>query len=313
MLLLSRLYNYSSDKFYQFLKKNLLDQVNVELFFNLQENNKNGSVPDAIISQPSFKIVVETKLYSDFALVQLENHLKSFSSENYKVLLTLDPNPMELSINKQLNEEIQKYNTTYHCAVIHRHLTFEDFAKAVEDSIDERDYDMMEVLEDYRQFCYSTGLFANEHKMMHVQLASSTIDINKKLGLYYNDVNRGYSSHSYLGLYSKKAVRIIGKINAIVVASSGLSGLDIHIEKGKLTVDMREKIIEAMEDGINHGYDLSLPNRYFFVEKFYDTFFEKKTPNAPMGTRVFNLCTVLNEQKLPSTEQIAKMLQDHTW
>ena len=47
------------------------------------------SVPDAVISQKSFKIVVETKLYNQFDKRQLVNHLKEFGSEDIKVLLTL--------------------------------------------------------------------------------------------------------------------------------------------------------------------------------------------------------------------------------
>ena len=62
MLLLSRLYSYSSDKFFRFLKSEFFsDSFEPELVFTLQEKSV-SSIPDATITQEGFKIVVETKL-----------------------------------------------------------------------------------------------------------------------------------------------------------------------------------------------------------------------------------------------------------
>ena len=70
MLLLSRLYSYSSDKFFRFLKsKYFVASFESELVFALHEKSVD-SIPDAMITQEGFKIVVETKLmdwlYSDW-------------------------------------------------------------------------------------------------------------------------------------------------------------------------------------------------------------------------------------------------------
>ena len=69
MLLLSRLYTYSPEKFYHLLKMMFIqDPFDPEISFDMQKYN-GASRPDAVISQPAFKIVVETKLsdwfYSD--------------------------------------------------------------------------------------------------------------------------------------------------------------------------------------------------------------------------------------------------------
>lgn len=75
MLLLSRLYNYSSDKFYRLLKTYFFgESFEPEISFALQERS-DESVPDAAILQPSFKIIVETKLHNQFSLDQLEHHM----------------------------------------------------------------------------------------------------------------------------------------------------------------------------------------------------------------------------------------------
>ena len=54
MLLLSRLYQYSTNKFFRFLKsKFFLNNFEPEIVFRLQEKSQN-SVPDATITQESF-------------------------------------------------------------------------------------------------------------------------------------------------------------------------------------------------------------------------------------------------------------------
>ena len=78
MLLLSRLYSYSSGKFFRFLKSEFFsDSFGPELVFALQEKSVK-SIPDATITQEGFKIVVEVKLTDWFYKEQLMNHLLSF-------------------------------------------------------------------------------------------------------------------------------------------------------------------------------------------------------------------------------------------
>ena len=66
MLMLSRLYNYNADKFFSMINSLILgEDESPEITFDLQVAG-DDSVPDAVISQKSFKIVVETKLYNQF-------------------------------------------------------------------------------------------------------------------------------------------------------------------------------------------------------------------------------------------------------
>lgn len=313
MLLLSRLYSYSTTKFFTFLEKILPENAEVELLFNLQEKSKD-SVPDATITQSSFKVVVETKLHGNFWLKQLENHLQSFKGEDYKVLLTLDPSQMNRQMKEELDKLISVYNNTNNSNVVHQHLTFEELVNAVYNVIDERDYEMIDVWEDYKEYCFASYLIPNDWKRMRVQLAGTTFNINKQLNLYYDSVSRGFSGHEYLGLYSQKAVRAIGEITAIVTAIPKADDLDINIEKGKFTKEMKNQIKVAIDDSKKYGYSLmSETHRYFFVEKFYDTFYEKVTPYAPMGSRMFDLTDVLGISELPETAKIAELLREKKW
>ncbi len=81
-----------------------------------------------------------------------------------------------------------------------------------------------------------------------------------------------------------------------------------------MTEERKQKIADAIIDGVQHGYDIkSRKHRYFFVEKFYETDFKKITPRAPMGTRVFDLTQVLETGNLPETQEIAELLKSKTW
>lgn len=119
MLLLSRLYSYSSDKFFRFLKSEYFsDSFEPEIVFNLQEKSVE-SIPDATITQESFKIVVETKMFDWFYLDHLLRHLKSFSDEKYKVMITLAPELMNSEKKIEFEEHLKEYNATQTYPVMH--------------------------------------------------------------------------------------------------------------------------------------------------------------------------------------------------
>lgn len=310
MLLLSRLYSYSSDKFFRFLRSEFFsDAFEPEIVFNLQEKSVD-SIPDATITQESFKIVVETKMSDWFYLDQLKRHLKAFDDEKYKVMITLAPELMNPEKKKEFEEYLKEYNATQTHQVMHINTIFERIVDAIRDVIDDRDYEMQDVLDDYLNYCYKDKLIvvSDSWKRMRVQLAGTTFDFNLRENFYYDNIDRGFSAHDYLGLYKEKSVRAIGKINAIITAVSTETGLEYKVESGELTDERKQQIDRAIEDGKNYGYELDA-TRYFFVDKFYETDFKKITPRAPMGSRVFDLTQILETEKLPGTQEIAELLR----
>lgn len=316
MLLLSRLYSYSSDKFFRFMKSKFFsDSFEPEIVFTLQERSAK-SIPDATITQEGFKIVVETKLSDWFYSDQLLRHLESFGDEKYKVMITLAPERMAEDKLADFEKQLKKYNAVQKHPVIHINTTFEDLASAIQDAIDDRDYEMQDVLDDYLNYCYNDGLItvSDAWKYMRMQLAGTTFNFNICENLYYDNAERGFRAHDYLGLYKDKSVRAVGKVIARITAVETANGVKYHAEYGEITDERKEKIRLAMEDGDSHGYDLrSVEHRYFFVDRFYETDFRKITPRAPMGTRIFDLSALLGMAELPATEEIAALLQEKTW
>lgn len=316
MLLLSRLYSYSTDKFFRFLKSEYFsDSFNPEIIFTLQEKSSD-SIPDATITQESFKIVVETKMSDWFYKDQLLRHLNSFSDEKYKVMITLAPEPMEENKKIDFEKELKKYNKDQQHHVIHINTTFEAMTNAISDILDDRDYDMHDVLDDYLNYCYNDGLIpiSDAWKYMRMQLAGATFDFNIESNVYYDKAEHGFRAHDTLALYKNKSIRAIGKVIARITAVETESGIKYNAEFGELT-DERKNIIEkALSDGDSRGYDLrTIEHRYFFVDTFYKTDFKKITPRAPMGTRIFDLTQLLGTDTIPNTEKLAQILLNKSW
>ena len=315
MLLLSRLYSYSSDKFFRFLKSEYFsDRFEPEIVFTLQEKSEE-SVPDATITQEGVKIVVETKMSDWFHSDQLLRHLKSFKEERNKVLITIAPELMAKDKKAKFEEQLREYNENHDYPVIHINTTFELLAEAVQGVIDDRDYEMQDVLDDYLNYCYNDSLILvpDSWKWMRVQLAGTTFDFNIRQKLYYDDIDRGFRAHDYLGLYKEKSVRAIGRITDIITAVLEEDGeITYSVEKGEIDDNKKRDIAIAIEDGKNYGYSLT-KTRFFFVDKFYETDFRKTTPRAPMGSRVFDLTQVMGVSELPDTSVIAEKLKSITW
>ena len=316
MLLLSRLYSYSPNKFFRFLKSEFfMDSFEPEIVFNLQEKSVD-SVPDATITQEGFKIVVETKMTDWFYSSQLINHLKSFRDEKKKLLITLSSELMEKTKLEDFNKELKEYNKTQKYPVMHINTTFELMANAIEDVIDDRDYEIKDILDDYRDYCYKDGLIptSDSWKYLRMQLASTTFDFNKENNVYYHDADRGYSPYAYLGLYKQKSVRLIGKVCAIITAIEKDGEIEYEAELGEITNERKNTIVKAIKDALSYGYDLkNYKHKYFFVDKFYETDFRKVSKGGSMGAKIFDLTEILKSDNLPEVDQIAEILKEKTW
>lgn len=317
IFLLSRFYSYSPTKFFTWLKNLTSDSIEFELSFNLQ-SKCNGSIPDAVIKQPSFKVVIETKLYGQFDITQLEYHAKAFDGEDCKLLLTLDPKELNDEFVKEIENKIIAHNE----GLIHRHLTFANLINDIRDLLDDRrDYEMLEILNDYEDYCNENKLIPDGWKYLKVKTAGDTINFNSCNNIYYDTVKHYYWGYEYLGLYNNKSVRFIGKIETIVTAipkDDTLKEFDFNIEQNNLNLsdeDILKRIKLAIIDSQRYYADSLIKNRhrFFFVEKFYETDYRKISLRGLWGDRVFDLCEVLGVNELPDTQGIAENLKLKTW
>jgi hypothetical protein len=289
-----------------------------EITFELQVAG-DDSVPDAVISQKSFKIVVETKLYNQFGKQQLINHLNQFGSEEIKVLLTIDPKPMKKSLYDEFAAELKKYNADNMERLIHpiKHvnLTFEQLVEAMEDIVDDRDAEIIAVLEDFKKYCFDEKLIPDGYKWMRAVVAGTTFQDNIALNLFYDKERVKSSEHGYIGLYKDKSIRAIGKLKKTIIAEIVDGELKYRTENGDpATQDEIDRIKDAIQRASDYGYNLrTVSHRYFIVDRFIPLDFRKSSKNPIQKSKFFNLGEMLQYKTMPDTETIAKDLDGRTW
>ncbi len=315
LLLLSRLYQHSSNNFKGFLN-DLLDDTDLEagILFNQQERGK-SSVPDGNISQTSFKVVVETKLHQHFSIPQLTEHLTSFGHEERKILLSLSPKLPSISLRKQIEEEIKKFNTLNNTSVKYISTTFQTIVEKFRNTLEDYDYVLIPIIDDYEDYCIKDKLISDDEYRMRAVTCGWTLEENFQHNLYYDRVEDGYSDHSYVGTYSDKSIRGIGKLSNIIEANLLPTGkLDIKNSKSFVTPEQERDIVNVIAAAKqNNNWDIATGHNFFCVEKFYETDFRKTTKYPLQGTKFFNLKTELNLKTLPPTDQLAELLKNITW
>lgn len=315
MLLFSRLYSYSPNKFFDFLKSLHSESFNndfePEIKFLNQEKGKK-SVPDATITQKSFKIVIEVKMVDWFYNTQLKNHLEVFQNEDYKILLTISSEYMEKSKKDSIDKDIQNMNLN----IKHINTTFEELAIFIKNLLDNRDYEMQDIIEDYFSYCNENGLISDSWKYMQIQPVGTTFDFNMKNNVYYNGNGTKFRAHEYIGLYKNKSVCAIGKIKLIVRTLKEKNELKFYFEtKEKINKEEIEnkirEIIKEVKEKYKHDLD-ERDTRYYFVEEFIETDYKKVSIGGMLGNRLLNLEKFFNSE-IPDVRKIADTLKNKEW
>lgn len=318
LLLFSRLYNNSNEKFNRFLVSLFEDNDDIE--FDTKMNFKqqvkcNNSVPDGLMYQESIKIVVETKLYGQENINQIVNHLDSFNNEDTMIFLFIDKNDISASFKKRIRSEIADYNTNHGKHIKFVATTFKKICFRFEDILDEFDFEMKDLITDFKAFCYESNLINNFDTKIRVVLSGTTFEQNMKTNVYYAPKTRGYQSSKFLGLYKSKSVRAIGEIENIVDVNYIDSEItDIEIHKGILTDEMKNLLIKIIIEAKDEfQYDLTSGSRFFFVKEFLKTDYTKKSSGGLMGTRYFDISDFNDYNEKMNNQEIADLLKKEEW
>lgn len=324
-LLINRLYQYKPQYFYQFLDMLTEDEpleYQFRLNMTLQERSdskKGSTIPDAMIVQHGYRLCVEIKIGDCFHADQIKGHLEAFNKldTKYKLLLSLS-NVDECGIApeiKGLVDEFNKVNNLYNEErLIYRHLTFEKLIEMMECILSERDYEFVDILNDYKEYCTEQGLIDDRYQLMKAYAVGATIEINKKLNLYYRTATDNVKA-DILGMYKDKEIVAIGKIYKVVKAF--MPEDELLLPDGEaLSKDEKDRIIEAIMDAQNYGYDLrNVETKFYLVENFEKCSFKKKSKWGLCGGRNFKLETDygIADIKNKTIKEIAEELSTKTW
>ncbi len=315
LLLLSRLYSRSPLYLEAFLNDLVeMEDVEIGVNFTQQDPGGGGSVTDGLIVQPSLKVVIETKLDTGARLDQLQKHLEAFDGEEIQVLLLLAPTAPEDDLQERLDQVVRDYNARHRVGVLHVCTTFGRIIGSYEGALPDHDYEMRELLEDYKDFCAAEGLLPREEYRMRAVPCGKTIEDNRDHRVYYQPVGRPYRPHKYLGIYKRKRVQYVGEIEAVVDADRAEDGSWTARDGSLLPPAQSERIENAAtraEEG--HGWDVTTGHRFFLVESFHPTEFRKESPGGMLNHRYFDLGEVLEREPLPHVEEIAQRLSGKTW
>jgi hypothetical protein len=132
LLLFSRLYAYSPFRFQDFLNEALkgTSSINIGVSFEQQIKSQKESIPDGLLVQQNFKVVIETKLYANFDPDQLHRHLRAFDNEETQVLLLLSPTEPSLEFEAKIRAFIRDFNESEKKNIAFVCVTFEHLIKS---------------------------------------------------------------------------------------------------------------------------------------------------------------------------------------
>lgn len=306
LLLFSRLYNYSPVLFDHFLEV-LLDDIGINLKvgveFTQQTRGKN-SVPDGMIKQNSFSILIEAKRGKNSDIKQLISHISSFGNVHTKVLVSLGTEKANISSDVLTTAGVRFVDTTYKAIIA-------SFRNIIDDN---RDYEMSDLIDDYEDFCNTAGLLpVDKHKLLSLPSGSS-FDLNKKYGICFVPASRRDQPFSYLGLYKDKAIMAIGKLANILDAYLVEGELKITNNTNEVTTKQKQRIKAIIRDVQEKTkWDISRDHKFLLVEKFHETNFKKNSPGGARGKRYFNLAKTLELEELPTIKELAELLKDKPW
>ncbi|MFQ6724434.1 MAG: hypothetical protein ACLRFE_03795, partial [Clostridia bacterium] len=180
--------------------------------------------------------------------------------------------------------------------------------------VDERDFEMIDILDDFKQYCLDEGLISDRDNWMRAITAGDSMSDSLKLNLYYDKASINYTSQGYIGLYANKIIHAIGKIRKTAIASYQNGVFKCEPEGDyKLTKDDTDRIKKAFEKFGDVSSLTMEPHRFFLVDKFYNTKFVKSSKNGIQKCKLFDLGQVFKDDKMPNTEQIANYLNGKTW
>lgn len=197
LLLFSRLYNHSNDQFNRFINA-VFEDKNIELDTSVhfsQQRKGNGSIPDGIIEQQSFKIIIETKLYGQKNLEQVSKHISSFDNEDKKIFLWINTEPIDEQYRKEIIDYLNEVNEKLPVKINFAATTFKDICSCFNEVILDYDIEMKELIRDFEAFCSEEGLIDNTETKMRAVLAGNTYEQNMEYNIYYAPSERGYQKN----------------------------------------------------------------------------------------------------------------------
>jgi hypothetical protein len=303
--LIARISDYSTSQASKLLSEITGEQIDIGIDINQQRPTKE-SVPDGAIFQNSFKILIEAKVDASVSEDQLLRHAKSFTSEAKKILILLT----KQKIGKA-EEIIGRKIASLQPGLIFRNITYQEICKAIQGLFKEHEYEMSSLVEDYIEYCNDVKLFDQSKYLLRVVPCSYSVAINKKYGIYFQPSDRGYTEHSFIGIYANKSVQSIWQIDSVFDIEFDGSALKKTFVQGRDTNEYDKGLIGIIHEAKTLcNYQIATDHR-FFCGSPIDTDYRKSSPGGIQGARFINLRDEIGE--FADVADVAMKLRGLTW
>lgn len=305
--LLARVYSYSPSQASKLLTNITGESIEIGIEIN-QQVREQTSVPDGTIIQRSFKVLIESKVASGVDNNQLLRHASSFQNESQKVLLLLT----KLKIKQEQEEKIKKMLADCHAGIIFKNVTFEELCVAIDGLFKEFEPEMQALTEDFIEYCNDSDLFDQSKYLMRISPCGVSVDINRKYGIYFHPSDRGYTNHSFVGIYEGKRVQFIWAIDSIFDVKYNGEKLETTAVGGRDTNEYDSKIIRIIKDAKEIcGYEIGQGHRFFCGKEVFETDYQKISSGGIQGARYVNLKDKIGE--FSNLKDIAEKLKQVSW
>lgn len=268
LLLLSRI-NHHNPRYFQTVINRVLGEtieISTAVEFQQQQGGRgNKNVIDGLITQPSFAIAIETKLYDNQDTGQLIRHLESLRKKaDVKILLALSVNDTDDSILEQIREEIKKGD--HDPNIKPATTTYQAIIDAIQEVISPSDLALQEILDDYTALCDEHNLLNTRNRTMLAVPVNKSFETNLAQNIYYHAANRRYNRpFTFIGFYSYKKLRAVGRITLSVIADLVEGQLVFPDGRpAELTNDQEQRIRATIES--TEYYNLHSGMKFYLLQ-----------------------------------------------
>lgn len=274
----------------------------------LQQVRGPQRVADGLIRQHRFDLLIETKLGDSFDLAQAVGHLEQLRGSENPVLLLLGRNPDEQDARLAPLLQAAAAATPRIRIAVRSFADLIDQCRAVTGAHDD---ELAAIIDDFDNFCVESDLIPVDEFTLFVPPCGHSYDDNLAFRLYYCPASRSRRVGRWLGIYRRKAVHAVGRINRI---------LDVQLAANELQTpgasdEERRRILGATDAALARGWDLlGEPHTFYLCADMVATLFEKDSPGGCAGHRYFDLRRLGLGKDAPMTSiTLAQALAARRW
>jgi len=316
LLMLSMVYEINP-RYYEEYINSLIEEneyYQVIPVFSQQFNNGGNGFIDGHIKLMASTIIIETKLSGLEWIQKLLKYTDSFSNEESKVLFHLSSIRYPESDINLIKRELAKSEVTKKVKFVS--ISYKDLVVQLDllRNLYPYEIQLQKIFQQFDQYTHEMNLIPEERHILRAMACGQSFDLNIKHKFYFDLASRGYRNFDYIGIYSNKSVRYIGEVENMIVADYDVDTkvLDIYESTSEVTDNQKSRLIDAIEDSVQAGWNTDDSHRFFLLKNFENTNFVKVSSGGIMRSRYF----YLEDEpgiKVESTKQIAKALLSQTW